>query len=135
MSAHRFKNRRSSILYSLSVAFIIFVSVGISIQMQTISEVMLEKHGTYIEISSSSGFLDRSFYDSILANEFKDEVLDWAYQTRELSSQMIFDSDVMKIQFSDKARIFFTSMNVFGVSPNFAKVLPKYSLPIVKTFA
>ena len=41
MSAHRFKNRRSSILYSLSVAFIIFVSVVISIQMQTISEVML----------------------------------------------------------------------------------------------
>lgn len=79
--------------------------------------------------------MDRSFYDSILANDFKDEVLDWAYQTRELSSQMILDSDVMKIQFSDKARIFFTSMNVFGVSPNFAKVLPKYSLPIVKTFA
>lgn len=38
MSAHRFKNRRSSLLYSLSVAFIIFVSVGISIQIQTISE-------------------------------------------------------------------------------------------------
>ncbi len=48
---------------------------------------------------------------------------------------MVFDSDVMKIQFSDKARIFFTSMNMFGVSPNFAKVLPKYSLPIVKTYA
>jgi hypothetical protein len=37
MSAHRFKNRRSSLLYALSVAFIIFVSVGISIQIQTIS--------------------------------------------------------------------------------------------------
>ena len=48
---------------------------------------------------------------------------------------MVYNSDVMKIQFSDKARIFFTSMNVYGVSPNFAKVLPKYSLPIVKTFA
>jgi FtsH-binding integral membrane protein len=37
MSAHRFKNRRSALLYSLSVAFVIFVSVGISIQIQTIS--------------------------------------------------------------------------------------------------
>lgn len=37
MSAHRFKNRRSSLLYALSVSFIIFVSVGLSIQMQTIS--------------------------------------------------------------------------------------------------
>lgn len=38
LSAHRFKNRRSSLLYALSVSFIIFVSVGISIQIQTISE-------------------------------------------------------------------------------------------------
>lgn len=48
MSAHRFKNRRSSLLYSLSVAFIIFTSVGISIQIQTISEEMLKRHGTFL---------------------------------------------------------------------------------------
>ena len=48
MSAHRFKNRRSSLLYALSVAFIIFVSVGISIQIQTIEEELLKKHGTYL---------------------------------------------------------------------------------------
>lgn len=63
MSAHRFKNRRSSLLYSLSVAFIIFVSVGISIQIQTISEEMLKAHGTYIEVISNTGTIDRSFYD------------------------------------------------------------------------
>ena len=36
LAAHRMKNRKSSLLYALSVSFIIFVSVGISIQMQTI---------------------------------------------------------------------------------------------------
>jgi len=36
LSAHRFKNRRSSILYALSVALIVFLSVGIQIQIQTI---------------------------------------------------------------------------------------------------
>jgi len=74
MSAHRFKNRRSSILYSLSVAFIIFVSVGISIQMQTISEEMLKKHGTYIEIQSSLGTINRNFYNQIFKNDFKDYI-------------------------------------------------------------
>lgn len=88
MSAHRFKNRRSSILYSLSVAFIIFVSVGISIQMQTISEEMLKKHGTYIEIQSSLGTINRNFYNQIFKNDFKDYVEDWAYQTSEFSSQI-----------------------------------------------
>jgi hypothetical protein len=29
LSAHRIKNRRAALLYSLSVAFIVFVSVGI----------------------------------------------------------------------------------------------------------
>jgi hypothetical protein len=36
LAAHRFKNRRSSILYAFSVSFIVFVSVGIQIQVQTI---------------------------------------------------------------------------------------------------
>ena len=62
MSAHRFKNRRASLLYSLSVAFIIFVSVGISIQMQTISDYSMARHGTYLEIVSYSGSVYRPFY-------------------------------------------------------------------------
>ena len=48
LSAHRFKNRKTSLLYALSVSLVIFVSVGISIQMQTISEEMLKEHGTYL---------------------------------------------------------------------------------------
>jgi hypothetical protein len=47
----------------------------------------------------------------------------------------MYGTDIQKIQFSDKARIFFTSMNLYGVSPNFAKVMPEYRLPIVKTYA
>ena len=57
LSAHRLKNRRSSLLYALSVSFVIFVSVGLSIQMQTISDELLKKHGTYIEVISPYGGL------------------------------------------------------------------------------
>ncbi len=81
MAAHRFKNRRSSLLYALSVAIIIFVSVGIQIQIQTISEYMLNKHGTYIEIISYSGSLNKPYYDKLFSIDFKDDILDWAYQT------------------------------------------------------
>jgi hypothetical protein len=56
LSSHRFKNRRSSIMYALSVSFIIFVSVGLQIQLQTIYNELLKKRGSYIEIS---GIIDR----------------------------------------------------------------------------
>ena len=48
LAAHRFKNRRSSILYAFSVSFIVFVSVGIQIQVQTIYNELLKKHGSLI---------------------------------------------------------------------------------------
>ena len=61
LSAHRFKNRRSSILYAFSVAFIVFVSVGISIQVQTIYNELLKKHGSLLVIKGYS--IDRDYYD------------------------------------------------------------------------
>ncbi len=63
LSSHRFKNRRSSILYALSVSFIIFVSVGLSIQLQTIYNQLLKKRGCYVEIN---GYIDREFYNERL---------------------------------------------------------------------
>lgn len=36
LSSHRFRNRRTALLYALSVSFIVFVSVGLQIQLQTI---------------------------------------------------------------------------------------------------
>lgn len=96
---------------------------------------MLKKHGTYIEISSSGGAINKQFYDRIFAEDFKNDIVDWAYQTVELQSYLKVTSAVAKVQFSDRARIFFTNMRLYGIGPNFAKVLPRYTLPIVKTFA
>lgn len=52
LSAHREKNRRAALLYSLSVSFIVFVSVGISIQIQTIYNELLKQHSYYLEVIS-----------------------------------------------------------------------------------
>jgi hypothetical protein len=85
LSSHRFKNRRSSILYALSVSFIIFVSVGLQIQLQTIYNELLKKRGCYIEVS---GNINRELYNSILPTV--DGVEDWAYITLSLSKYMAF---------------------------------------------
>lgn len=64
LSAHRFKNRRSSLLYALSVALIVFLSVGIQIQIQTIYNELLKKHSSFVEITGNN--LDRQYYDDLL---------------------------------------------------------------------
>lgn len=83
LSSHRFKNRRSSILYALSVSFIIFVSVGLQIQLQTIYNELLKKRGSYIEIT---GIIDREYYNEILGKI--EGVEDWAYITMPLDIYM-----------------------------------------------
>lgn len=63
LSSHRFRNRRTALLYAFSVSFIIFVSVGLQIQLQTIYTEMLKARGSYIMVS---GNIDKQFYDKML---------------------------------------------------------------------
>ena len=64
LSSHRFRNRRTSLLYALSISFIVFVSVGLQIQLQTIYIEMLKAKGSYIIINGG----DPTFYNTILPN-------------------------------------------------------------------
>jgi uncharacterized membrane protein len=65
LSAHREKNRRSSIVYALSVAFIIFVSTGVQIQMQVLYNERMKLMGnSHIEIRAKH--IDREYYNRIL---------------------------------------------------------------------
>lgn len=61
-------------LYALSVAFIIFVSVGLQIQLQTMYIELLKLNGSYIVVT---GDIDRQFYNELLGS--MEEVEDWAY--------------------------------------------------------
>lgn len=54
LSSHRVKNRRAALLYSLSVAFIVFTSVAISIQIQTIYNELLKEHSCYVDIGNNN---------------------------------------------------------------------------------
>ena len=125
LSAHREKNRRAALLYSLSVSFIVFVSVGISIQIQTIYNELLKQHSCYLEINNQNyRGVDRSFYDELFNNpEFKPVIKDYSYVTYSLQNYLNRFERVQSIQASDKARQFFLNNDIYGVSPNFLKTL------------
>ena len=62
LSSHRFRNRRTSLLYALSISFIVFVSVGFQIQLQTIYGEMLKAKGSFIVIYGG----DMDYYNTVL---------------------------------------------------------------------
>lgn len=126
------KNRKTSILYALSVSFIIFVSTGIQIQLQTIYDELLKKNGSYVHISSPYSSLDRNFYNTLLSRT--EGVVDWAYRSQALSDYL--DSyGVQSIMVSDKAKLFFAFNQIYAVSPNLANVLYYNQVSVFQTQA
>ena len=111
LSSHRFRNRRTSLLYALSISFIVFVSVGFQIQLQTIYGEMLKAKGSFIVIYGG----DQDYYNTVLPKVAGVE--DWAYVSHSLDSH-VRRQGVKKVLVSDKARLFFKTTTVRAVSPN-----------------
>ena len=100
LSCHRFRNRGTAILYALSVAFIVFVSVGLQIQLQTMYIELLKLNGSYIVVT---GDIDRRKYNDMLSGI--DGVEDWAYVSLYLRQVLEKKEGFKDVLISDKARI------------------------------
>lgn len=124
-------------LYSLAVAFIVFVSVGISIQIQTIYNELLKQHSCYLEVTHSYGQgLHRNFYDRLLTDpNYKPFVKDFSYITYSLRDYLSRTERIQSVQASDKARQFFLNNNLYGVSPNFLSTLYFKNIEVSQTLS
>lgn len=52
LTAHRIRNRKTAIMYSLSVGFFILVDVGLKIELKTQELMSLQKTGSYYQITN-----------------------------------------------------------------------------------
>lgn len=52
LTAHRIRNRKTTLMYSLSVGFFILVDVGLKIELKTQELMSLQKTGSYFQISN-----------------------------------------------------------------------------------
>jgi len=50
--AHRLRNRKTTILYALSLGFIIFVNVAYNLQVETFKYQQQARHGSYITVEA-----------------------------------------------------------------------------------
>ena len=67
LTAHRLRNRMTSIIFSLAIGFIVFLIVSYNLQIKSSSLINLKKEGSYMVLSTSlEGVLSPVIFDPIL---------------------------------------------------------------------
>lgn len=112
--AHRLANRKTTLMYSVSLAVIIFISVSFSLQIQSFIYQTRQSNGALLVVNTPS---DMHALESILeSNPF---VRDWAHVSYPLS---LLAENASEIALTNIGQFFETISEVSAVSPNFFSV-------------
>lgn len=125
--AHRVRNQKTSILYALSLGFIIFINVAYNIQIATLSEDAKRGAGAYMYVvvggsidpttGHTPGFYKRDM--EYVKNAFPTIVDDYAWVTKEIRNAY---PEAVNLYVTNIGRWNDDVQRVFGVSPNFFRV-------------
>ena len=114
--AHRPRNRKTTLMYSMSLAFIIWMTVSVDLQIRSISAQVSVAFGGDLVIEKGDlplTWVTASRVESVL--EKSDIVEDWGYVTNDLDYyDRLDDEEMMSL---GRFKVFPTEMK--GVSPNF----------------
>ncbi|EGC33767.1 hypothetical protein DICPUDRAFT_56279 [Dictyostelium purpureum] len=116
--AHKLRNRKTAIMYAVSLSFIIFVNVSYSMQQSSMNYEVQQSYGSYLTIKSKESFFtqeDTYLIDSFL-NQMNPEIADYAWVT---SSYSIITQTYQSSQITNLGHIYSDNTNLYAVSPNF----------------
>jgi len=69
LTAHRLRNRMTSIIFSLAIGFIVFLIVSYNLQIKSSTLINLKRQGSYMVLSTSvEGIITPTVFDPILRN-------------------------------------------------------------------
>ena len=87
LSAHRMRNKMTSIIYSIALGFIIFLIVSYNIQISSTQLIELSNKGAYFQISSWKPYdlLKYEEFDQLLMKN-EDVIESFAYVTPDLKN-------------------------------------------------
>ncbi|KAM3144375.1 hypothetical protein pb186bvf_003539 [Paramecium bursaria] len=120
LAAHRIKNRRTALMYSLSIAFVIFIYVGMSVQIGNQQTQTVQKHGCYLEITRKSGGILPIFeFENIIndLNQDKEQISDYAWVTIPLETYMQHQG-YQSVFITNLGQVFQYQSSIYGVSPS-----------------
>lgn len=128
LATHRIRNRQTSMMYSLSVGFFIMITVGLDIELKSLTLQKLLKVGAYVELDNVAGFSisPHSIYNSIQKMKEEKLIEDYTFISVELSFMCLSSST--RIMNIGKSMDF--STDFIGIPPNFFEVADKVFLKI-----
>lgn len=125
--AHRKRNQKTSILYALSLGFIIFINIAYNIQVSSISEQKQRSAGAAMLVQGWGSMDPTSNYIPGLYNHnlekvksfFPEAVEDIAWVTRNMRDAY---ANAVNVRTMNIGRWNIDVQHVYGVSPNFFRV-------------
>ncbi|KAM9977270.1 hypothetical protein ACTFIR_011129 [Dictyostelium discoideum] len=124
--AHKLRNRKTAIMYAVSLAFIIFVNVSYSMQQASMNYQVQQSYGSYLSVKSSEPFFQPEstlLIDQFLS-QYQPEIEDYAWES---SSFSIMTKQYQQSQITNIGHIYSDGTNMYAISPNlFATTLPGF---------
>ncbi len=121
--AHRIRNRKTTMMYAVSLGFVIFITVAFTTEMESAKAQTIKQEGANMVISVSQRanagitFTQLQQIEAVLENH--PAVENWAWQTVEHNLKEQFTA----VRTSNLGHIFEHAINVMGVSPTYNDVV------------
>lgn len=128
LTAHRMRNKMTSIIYSIALGFIIFLIVSYQLQLKSTALQKLAGTGVYLQYhSGNQNSIKNEYFDPIFKRN-TDIISQFSYIPPDAKN--INEAQINKFSSTDKAKIEKISTNVYGVQPNiFEATLPDFIKP------
>jgi hypothetical protein len=113
LTAHRMRNKMTSIIFSISLGFLIFLIVVYNLQIKSIQLTELQSRGSYFLFSSNDySQITPQLFDPIIKANIK-YIDEFTYITPDMSSDSFYK--LRRAQVSDLARINILQVSLRGV--------------------
>ncbi len=118
LSAHRLRNRKTSLMYALSVGFFIMINVGMNIEIQSMRLEEQKDNGAYFRLEYTyEGYLKASDFRTSMKKLLNDNLIeDYSFMTPSLPSAQ---SRLKSTWIQNMGKSLDYWVNVYGLSYNF----------------
>lgn len=126
--SHRVRNRKTMIMYALSIAFIVFISTAANLQIQSTEYRVRQEAGCQVYVETENVARGGTNPATIAALEalvqsdrFKDGIVNTAWVSHSLSEHMkAHENDISEPEISNVGHVYADDVHVNAVSPSFS---------------
>jgi len=120
LTAHKLRNRQTSIMYSLSLGFVIFLMVALDQQLKTMTIQTQAEKGALFEITTSSENLNQTVLETFIRTNLSETIESYAWITKDLVSFAKLN-DYYDVILTNKGKLYSVTPSIKGVSPTIFK--------------